>query len=63
MANLPQAVPEMARLKVQLTRLYKRRLVLDEVIRLLERYAVSEVQISARKAAARTDVIRFRRTA
>jgi hypothetical protein len=42
MANLPHSKPDMATLKAQLNRLYRRQLVLDELIRLLERYAASE---------------------
>jgi hypothetical protein len=63
MANLPYPEPDMATLKTQLTRLYRRRLVLDELIRLLERYAASETRPPASEPKARAEVIALRHTA
>ena len=64
MANLPYPEPDMATLKIQLTRLHRRRLVLDELIRLLERYAASETRLPAPKPKPRgAEVITLRHTA
>lgn len=63
MANLPHLEPDMATLKAQLTRLYRRRIVLDELIRLLERYAASGTNPPNSKPKARAEVIALRHTA
>lgn len=63
MANLPHLEPDMATIKLQLTRLYRRRLVLDELIRLLERYAASEAKRPAAKQKGPAQVITLRHTA
>jgi hypothetical protein len=63
MANLPYSEPDMATLKTQLSRLYRRRLVLDELIRLLERYAASEASRVPEKPKGPAEVITLRHTA
>jgi hypothetical protein len=63
MVNLPHSKPDMATLKAQLNRLYRRQLVLDELIRLLERYAASEARRPAEKQKAPAQVITLRHTA
>lgn len=63
MANLPHSKPDLATLRSQLSRLYRRRLVLDEVIRLLERYAASETPHPKVKRQSKAEIITLRHTA